>query len=331
MARPAMPTPRGPREGLSADALMRSPSLKPMIASRNGKRPSNARSGLSTPQNMYDYEDGSTIAPTYSSQTLDVSVHSGDTREYRHYPSMNPTVDSAVVPYTYRTYPRHSEGVVYPYDRSRISDNGVRRSKRKRVPLSAPTCYIFLKVLELLSCAAILAVSRIFAWDVHLDYLYTILGSCGLLASGLGLLVVWVRGHPTSNDCVHTTMLFIYCVAAPVMFCGGTMILLLSVLNTTVIILACLFFGGAFLFSVDVMIMTSAILQCYCCCCSCCNPPMPERHQRVYPDTRLAATRLEHHRGSYPPPYPHRHSSSMQYGNGYPGHPTSLPQMSVVR
>ncbi|XP_076470403.1 uncharacterized protein LOC143300538 [Babylonia areolata] len=358
MARPALPTPtpRGPRDELNATTLLRSSSLQPIIASRGGGRSTDpdesarlshmraygARSDLSTPRNMFEDEDRSIV-----SQTLDVSLNS----ELRGGPhrSVEPILEpGAVVPYgSQRPRPNdRTRKVGFPPDLQEPRNGyyygrrGHRRPDRRRNEswLKAPTCFIFLKIVELAGCLTILVLSRLWSKDLKPDYVYTVFGTCGVLTAAVGLLVIWVRGHPVPDDCPHGTMLLVYAVMAPMLVCGGILVLMLSDSNQSATIIASLFFICALLFSMDLLVMVTSILQCFCCCCCCYfESPSHYGHQRIYPNPRTYPDMYpdDYYRRQYPRTvYPHRYpypDDPRRYGNGYASYPTSLPQMSVQR
>ena len=157
MARPAAPSPIGPRRVLSAGSLLKNASLEPIIASRSGgsNEPTETRlsqvrylndrsSYLTTPRNMYDYEDS-------SSSIFVPYTHRQHTRIHRL--DDNYSVDryvngKALPPVFYSPSPR-------PRPRPHRQDDVRRRIWRRDYEYSVRTsgCYTFLKILELVSCA----------------------------------------------------------------------------------------------------------------------------------------------------------------------------------
>ena len=164
MARPSAPSPTGPRRVLSASTLLKNPSLQPIIASRSGgsKEPmetparlsqvryyNDRASYLTTPRNMYDYEDDLSSYSTFVPYS-----HRQQTQIHRLDDGFGGYVDGKGPP---PVFYGHSPSPRVPRPRPRPPRrelHGRRRFWRRDFEYSSvkPSgCHVFLKILELVS------------------------------------------------------------------------------------------------------------------------------------------------------------------------------------
>lgn len=269
--------PLRPLRVLSADSLLQTPSLQPIIASRGARSKPNTEQSLRSARNLYDFDRNSVIE-TYA-QHPKTHVHRLDD---------NFDKSDRVIPAVVYLHTRPRRAETPEVQRDTILDYDF-------FWLRPSPCYVLLKVLEMMLCLSIIIVSRVGEDDLELDLVHTLFGVMGLAVAAISLMILWIKGHPTPGDCLHTSILLCYGLTVPILLCGAILVLVQSdISNAYVPALAALFFVSMAVFTLDVIVLAAAVLRCGC------TEPFrsfnPQSHSTsVYPHYRRGAGRARRH------------------------------------